>query len=91
MVDSDEIYVSAQSLQTVGWKDFQGVVLLNGIELPLSEVNLTLENGVSVTRTKTSVRVVKASVMDVTLDIARASFWENGPGQNFVSVFASCF
>jgi hypothetical protein len=61
------------------------MVLVNGVELPLSAVDMKLVDGLSVIRTKTAVRVFKAGVLDVTLDIARASFWENGPGQNFVS------
>ena len=87
LVDSDEIFVSAKSADSAAWKDFHGMVLVNGIELPLSDVSMTLQNGLTITRGKTSVRVAKAGVLDVTMDIARASFWENGPGQNFVSFF----
>lgn len=85
LIGTDEVYVSAKSADTAGWKDTQGQVLVNGIELPASELNMTLSDGLTITRTRTSVRVVKADLLDVTLDIARAAFWENGPGQNFVS------
>jgi hypothetical protein len=85
LIGTDEVYVAAKSADNAGWKDYQGLVLVNGIELPLSDLNMTLSDGLSVTRTRTSVRVVKPDLLDVTLDIARASFWENGPGQNFVS------
>jgi hypothetical protein len=83
-----EIYVSAKSAEGAKWRDFQGAVSVNGIELPASDMEMTVEN-VVITRTKTSVRVSAPGWFDITMDIARASFWTNGPGANFVSAHPS--
>ncbi|GBG91621.1 hypothetical protein CBR_g52655 [Chara braunii] len=57
-----------------------------GVVFPSASFNVSLGARVALSRGHTSIRLIIRNVLDVVMEIARASFWKAGPGANFINL-----